>query len=96
MPETRVETDRRNRRQGGRDRRQSEQQQVELVDRLAAKPVGELALTERADAKPDQGREADPADLVGRGEAALDNVGYQGAENREIDHVEEIAGRNQG
>jgi hypothetical protein len=85
----RVEADARHRRQGGDDRRQSEQQQIELIDRLAAEPVGELALTERADEEAGHRDAPDPGDLASGDKPTLHQVRNQRAKDREIQHVEE-------
>src|SRR6202043_3697873 len=58
-----VEPDARDRRQGADDRRQTEQQEVELVDRLAAEAVGELALAEAPDEQAPRRDAADPRRL---------------------------------
>ena len=76
----------------GEDRRDPKQQQVELVDRLAAESVGEFALTERADKEAQERHAADPRHLLLGYKAAADKVGNERAENREIQHVEKIAG----
>src|SRR5215472_3862016 len=83
------------RRPGAGDRRQAEQQQVELVDRLAAKAVGELALPECAEEQAQQRRGADQSALGRRHELAVHHVGNQRAENRVVDHVAEISGGNE-
>ncbi len=90
-----IEADARDRRQGSDDRRNAEQQQVELVDRLAAESVGELALAERADKEAEQRDAADPRHLRPGDEAAFEQVGHQRAENREIEDVAEIARSDQ-
>jgi hypothetical protein len=90
----RVETDARDWRQCRDDRRQAEQEQVELIDRLASEPVGELALAQRTDEQPGHRDAADPRNLRLGDEAAFDQVGDESAEDREIQHVEKIAGGN--
>jgi hypothetical protein len=93
--ETGLEPDARDRRQGGEDRREPKQQQVELVDRLALVSVGEFALAERAAKEAEKRDTADPRHLLLGHKAAADAVGNQRPENREIQHVEEVAGRDQ-
>src|SRR5207302_1482745 len=82
----------RDRRQSGEDRRHPKQQQVELVDRLTAESVGEFALAERADKEAQERDATDPRYLLLRYKAAADKVGNERTENREIQHVKEIAG----
>jgi len=78
----------------GNDRRDSEQQQVELINRLAAKAVGKLALAERADKEAEERDAADPRHLLLRYKAAADEVGNECPEDRKVQHVEEVTGRH--
>src|SRR5262249_34636632 len=57
---------------------------------LATVAVGEFALAERADEQADELTGPDQADLGRLGEARLDHVGDQRAEDGEVDDVEEI------
>jgi hypothetical protein len=65
-----------------------------LVDRLSAESVGEFALAECADKKAQERHATDPRHLLLGYKAAADKVGNQRAKYREIQHVEEIAGRH--
>ena len=72
------------------DGRQAVQQQVELIDGLAAEAVGELALRQRADEQAEQRGAGNGGDLRGRGEAGAHHVGNQRSQDHVVGDVEEI------
>ncbi len=72
-----------------------EQEQVELIDRLAPPTVAELALAGGADKHAEHGCAADPAGLGGGREFGRHHVGNERAQHNQIDHVEEISSRNE-
>src|SRR5262249_57930099 len=69
----------------------AEQQQVELIDEAAAKPVAELTLSRGADEHSEDGRAADQRDFRAAREFRRQNVRHERAEDREVDDVEEIS-----
>src|SRR5262249_32239591 len=80
------------RRERAQDGENPKQQQIELINRLAAPPVAELALSSGADEHSNHGRASDQASL-GRGrELGLDHVRDQRAQDDQVNDVEEIPG----
>jgi len=80
------------RRQGAKDREYAEDQKVELVNRLAAPPVAEFALTDGADEHSQHRRAADPSGFNLGCEVGIDHVRDEIAQHDEIDDVEEVSG----
>src|SRR5262245_13751262 len=73
------------------DGEHAEQQQIELVDETAAKPVAELTLSRGADEHAEDGRAADQRDFRAARELRRQNVRHERTEDREVDDVEEIS-----
>ena len=63
-----------------------------MIHGLTAKAVGELALSDAADQQPDKGRAPHHGDLRRGDESALDHVGHQRPEDRQVEDIEKIAG----
>ena len=76
-------------RQCRRDRREAVERYGELEYRLAAKAVGELALSERAEKQSEQGGAADRADAGRRREMRAHHIRHQRTQDDEVDDVEE-------
>ncbi len=79
-------------RQRRRDRGEAVEGDGKPEHRLAAKAVGQLALTQRADKEPEQGSAADGADPGRRREMRPQHVRHQRAQDDEVDDVEEQSG----
>ena len=80
------------RRQRAEDREHAENQQIELVDRLAAPTVAEFALTDAADEHAEHRGAADPCRLGAGRELGLNHVRDQRTQHDQIDDVEEVTG----
>ncbi len=81
--------------QRAEDREHAEQQQVELIDGLAAPAVAEFALTGGADEHAEDRRAADQGGFGSGRELGLKHVRDQRAEHDHIDDVEEVTGGDQ-
>jgi hypothetical protein len=81
--------------QRAEDGEDTEQQQIELIDEAPPEPVAEFALSGGADAHAENRCAADRRGFRGRGEAGLEDVGDQRAEDGKVDDVKEVAGGDQ-
>ena len=80
------------RRQRAEDGEHAEDQQIELVDRLAAPAIAEFALADAAKEHAEHGGAADPGGFGAGREFGLDHVRDQRAQHDQVDDVEEVTG----